>query len=62
MFALAVYSPHTIVNGEDTISENTKIEIVHTPLPPVPLPGASADADEDPGQPTVAPIRSIIVG
>lgn len=62
VFALAVYSPHTIVNGEDTISENTKIEIVHTPLPPVPLPEASADGDEHPGQPTVAPIRSIIVG
>jgi hypothetical protein len=38
VFALAVYSPRTIDLGNGSISENTKVEIVHTPLPPVPLP------------------------
>lgn len=38
VFALAVYSPHTISAAGGTLSENTKIEIVHTPLPQVPLP------------------------
>jgi hypothetical protein len=36
--ALAVYSPRTIDLGNGSLSENTKIEIIHTPEPPVPLP------------------------
>jgi hypothetical protein len=38
VFAIAVYSPRTITLGNGSISENTKVEIIHTPLPPVPLP------------------------
>lgn len=36
--ALAVYSPRTIDLGNGSLSENTKIEIIHTPEPSVPLP------------------------
>ncbi len=42
VFAIAVYGPRTINVDGETISENTLIEIVHTPLPSVPLPGATA--------------------
>ncbi len=39
VFALAVYSPRTIVIPPGgSISENTLVQIVHTPQPPVPLP------------------------
>ena len=41
VFALAVYSPRTItIPPGGSISENTLVQIVHTPEPPVPLPGA----------------------
>jgi hypothetical protein len=41
VLALAVYSPRTIVIPPGgSISENTLVQIVHTPLPAVPLPGA----------------------
>ncbi len=41
VFALAVYSPRTItIPPGGSISENTLVQIVHTPLPPVPLPAA----------------------
>jgi hypothetical protein len=39
VFALAVYSPRVItIPGGGSISENTLVQIVHTPLPALPLP------------------------
>ena len=43
VFAIAVYGPRTIIVDSETISENTLIEIVHTPLAPVPLPTPPAE-------------------
>ena len=41
VFALAVCSPRTItIPPGGSISENTLVEIVHTPEPPLPLPPA----------------------
>jgi hypothetical protein len=37
-FALAVYSPHTIQFGNGSLSENTLVEIIHTPGEITPLP------------------------
>jgi hypothetical protein len=42
VFAIAVYGPRPIALDSETISENTIIEVVHTPLPPVPLPDPAA--------------------
>ena len=39
VLALAVYSPRTItIPPGGSISENTLVQIVHTPLPALPLP------------------------
>jgi hypothetical protein len=41
VLALAVYSPRTItIPPGGSISENTLVQIVHTPLPALPLPPA----------------------
>ena len=41
VLALAVYSPRTIIIPPGgSISENTLVQIVHTPLPALPLPSA----------------------
>ncbi len=37
-FALAVYSPNTVQLINGSLTENTLVEIIHTPQPPVPLP------------------------
>lgn len=37
-FALAVYSPNTIQLINGAVTENTLVELIHTPEPPVPLP------------------------
>jgi hypothetical protein len=46
VFAIAVYGPNTtpfVLYAYGTISENTKIEVVHTPEPPVPMPPVGSD-------------------